>query len=61
MSRNLNTVEIIDSQNAIISIQAGVINELFQLLAQHISPDELDNLSCVARINQAAETRAGIE
>lgn len=61
MSLKLNAVEIIDSQNAIISIQAGVINELFQLLAQHMDPDELDDLPCIARINQAAQIRAVIE
>ena len=61
MSLKLNAVEIIDSQSAIISIQVGVINELFQLLAQHMDPDELDDLQCIARINQAAQIRAAIE
>lgn len=53
-----NPVEIIDRQNAIIQLQSQTINELFQLLMQHISVDEADNLPCVERINQAAMLRA---
>ena len=57
----LNTVEVIEKQNAIIKIQSGVIDELFLLLMQHISAEEAGELPCIARINQAAEIRAGIE
>lgn len=57
----LSTVEIVEKQTAIISIQSGVIDELFLLLMQHISPEEVDALPCVARINQAAQLRAEIE
>lgn len=56
-----NLVEVVEKQNAIISIQAGVINELFQLLSQHVAAEELDALPVIARINTAAEIRAGID
>lgn len=56
-----NLVEIVDRQNAIIQLQSDTINELLQLLMQHISLEEADNLPCVERINQAAALRAEIE
>lgn len=57
----LSPVEVVERQNAIIKIQSGVIDELFLLLMQHISAEEAGELPCIARINQAAEIRAGIE
>ncbi len=56
-----NLIEIVDRQSAIIQLQSQTINELFQLLMQHISADEADNLPCMKRINQAAALRAEIE
>lgn len=56
-----NLVEIVDRQNAIIQLQSQTINELFQLLMQHISADEADNLPCMERISQAAALHAEIE
>lgn len=41
-----NLVEIVDRQNSIIQLQSETINELFQLLAQHITVEELDTLPC---------------
>ena len=49
--------EIVDKQNSIISMQAGIINELFQLLSMHIDAEELDSLPAVSKINEAAEIR----
>lgn len=40
----LNPVEIVEKQNAIIRIQSDVIDELFLLLMQHVSADEVDRL-----------------
>lgn len=57
----LNPVEIIEKQNAIIRIQSDVIDELFLLLMQHVSADEVDRLPCVERINEAARIRREIE
>lgn len=56
-----NPVEVLQQQNAIIKIQSGVIDELFLLLMQHITPEEAGQLPCIDRINQAAQIRAGIE
>ena len=57
----LNQVEIVEKQNAIIRIQSDVIDELFLLLMQHVSADEVDRLPCVERINEAARIRREIE
>lgn len=56
-----NLVEIVDRQNSIIQLQSETINELFQLLAQHLTMEELDKLPCKERINQAAALQAEIE
>ncbi|MCM1026075.1 MAG: hypothetical protein NC432_06545 [Roseburia sp.] len=59
-NRDIDPLKIVEQQNAIIRIQSGVIDELFILLMQHISAEEAGSLPCVARINQAAQIRAGI-
>ena len=58
---NESLVEVADKQNEIIKVQAGIINELFRLLAQHLTAAELDALPVVADINHAARIRAEIE
>ena len=57
----MNALEVIESQNAIIKIQSDAINELFELLMQHISAEEADKLQVVEKINRAAQIREGIE
>ena len=52
--------EIVDRQSEIISMQSDIINELFQLIGQHIAPGELDSLPQVQKINLAAEIREDI-
>lgn len=52
---NSKILKVVEDQSAVISIQAGVINELFQLLGQYMSAEELDALPQVARINRAAK------
>lgn len=54
------TCEMIESQNAIIRIQSGVIDELFRLLMQHVTVDELDNMRIIDRINLAADLRKAL-
>ncbi len=49
-----NLVEIVENQSKIISIQSGVISDLFTLLAQYMSADELNSLPQVDSINEAA-------
>lgn len=53
--------ETVEKQNVIIQMQSGIINELFQLLMQHISVDEADALPVVQRINEAADLRKWME
>lgn len=55
-----NPLEIVETQNTIIQLQSQVIGDLFSLLMQHITAEEADALPVVAKINQAAELRAGI-
>lgn len=55
--KTMKLSEIVDKQNSIISMQAGIINELFQLLSMHIDAEELDSLPAVSKINAAAEIR----
>ena len=55
-----NEVEIIENQNAIIRMQSRIIDDLFLLLAQHISADELDELPEVLKINRAAELKKNL-
>lgn len=57
----MNALEVIESQNAIIKIQSDAINELLELLMQHISAEEADKLQVVEKINLAAQIREGIE
>lgn len=57
----LNLTEIVSRQSEIISIQSEIINELFDLLTQHFTAEEADNLPVVAKINHAAEIRREIE
>lgn len=57
----MNALEVIESQNVIIKIQSDAINELFELLMQHISAEEADKLQVVEKINLAAQIREGIE
>lgn len=55
---NSNLVEVVEKQSSVISIQAGVISDLFNLLSQYMSAEELDALPEVDRINTAAQIAA---
>lgn len=57
----VNLVEVVEKQSSIISIQSEVITDLFSLLSQHLTPDELDSLPEFAKINSAAEIVQDIE
>ena len=57
----LKPVEVVSLQNEIIKIQSDAIDELFKLLMQHISAEEVDALPVVAMINHADEIRREIE
>lgn len=49
-----NLAEIVENQNVIISIQSGVIKDLFNLLSQNMTAEEMDTLPQVDKINIAA-------
>lgn len=52
--------EIVETQKAIIDIQAEVIGDLFLFLSERVPADELDRLPAVEKINLAASLRADI-
>ena len=51
-------VEKVETLTTITHIQADIINELFVLLSQHISAEELDNLPVVGKINEIAKLKS---
>lgn len=57
----MGTVEIIETQNAIIKMQSQVIDDLFIQLAQHVTTEEIENMECIRKINKAAELRNSID
>lgn len=54
-------VEVVEVQDKVIKILSGVVTELFSLLSQHLTAEELDSLPVVGRINLAAGLRAGLD
>lgn len=50
-------VQIQERLTAITQIQAEVIDDLFLLLMQHISAEEVDHLPVIDKINRAATIR----
>lgn len=54
MINQTNFVEIVEKQNQIIKEQAEIIDELFVLLSQHTTMEEIDNFSFVEKIKEAA-------
>lgn len=48
------SLSVLERQNIIIKEQSSIINDLFQLLSQYMTMDELDNLPQVRRINELA-------
>lgn len=51
-------IEKVETLTTITHIQADIINELFVLLSQHISAEELDNLPVVGKINEIAKLKS---
>ena len=50
-------VDIIDTQNTIIKMQSDIIDELFLLLMQYITVEEVDGLDIVKKINEVVRVR----
>lgn len=59
--KSMSNVELAEKLTSVISIQSEVINDLFNLLMQHIGPEEADRLPVVQKINQAAEIMRTVE
>lgn len=57
----MNDVNIVETLNAIIRLQSTVIDDLFVLLAQHITVDELDKLPVINKINEAAKLMVDVD
>lgn len=56
-----NLAEIVENQNVIISIQSGVIKDLFNLLSQYMTAEEMDTLPQVDKINIAARLTTKVQ
>lgn len=54
-------LEIFESQSEIIRLQSDVIDELFRLLLQHVTAEELDRLPVLEKMNRAATIRAELD
>lgn len=54
-------LEIFQNQSEIIHKQASVIDELFLILCQHLSAEELDRLPVIDSINEIASIRKELE
>lgn len=57
----LSSIEIIDTQNTIIKMQSEIIYDLFGLLKQYVSVEELDNIPTIKKINDVARMNEEIE
>lgn len=50
-------IDIIDTQNTIIKMQSDIIDELFLLLMQYMTVEEVDGLDVVKKINEVERLR----
>lgn len=57
----LSSIEIIDAQNTIIKMQSEIIYDLFGLLKQYVSVEELDNIPTIKKINDVARMNGEIK
>lgn len=57
----LSSIEIIDTQNTIIKMQSEIIYDLFGLLKQYVSVEELDNIPTIKKINDVARMNGEIK
>ena len=57
----MNDINIVETLNAIIRLQSTIIDELFVLLAQHITVDELNELPVIDKINEVAKLRVEVD
>ena len=53
-------LQVVDTQNEIIRLQAEVIRDLFSTLGQYMCAEELDAMPAVKKINIAADLKKQI-
>lgn len=53
----VNDLEIIDIQNRIIKAQSDIIYEIFGMLCQYMTSNEIDSLPVVNKINDIARLK----
>ena len=53
-------LQVVDTQNEIIRLQAEVIRDLFSTLGQYMCAEELDAMPAVKKFNLATELKAKI-
>ena len=58
ISQLLRTIE---RQDEIITLQSTTIDELCQLLATHVSPEEFADLEVMRKINRAVRMKEALE
>ena len=54
-------VEIPSDQSKAMEVQKEIIDNLFKELSKYMTPSELDRLTCIKEINEAAELRKSID
>lgn len=54
-------MKIIETYSVIIDLMKAAIDELFRIVCQYMTTEELDSLPCVKKINEAAKLKADIE
>lgn len=56
-----NLTEVVARQSEALAIEAGIIDDLFGVLSQHLTIEELEELPALGKMHQAKELLKGIE
>ncbi|MBE6014701.1 MAG: hypothetical protein E7241_04970 [Lachnospiraceae bacterium] len=59
--RRTDLAQVFDSQSEIIKLQSEIIDELFCVVCQYITAEELVSLSAIEKIDRAARIKAHTE
>lgn len=54
-------MRVVEEQDKVIAILSASVDELCQLLAQHISVEEFENLEVMREINRATALKKALE
>lgn len=50
-------IDAIDKQEEIINLQSAIIDDLFQIVALHLSGEELEKLEVIEKIRRVADMK----